>query len=133
MSATFYSGFETKSAALDFLLEQIYEGFQIKSSICVVLKDEGLISEYKFLQKKKYFDNKQIEYLYSKNISLQESGPQKHYDEIHILSDKVSDLDADSDNVYVYTTKSDAAINEASRKLYANLKEKNIELKHMAI
>lgn len=133
MSATFYSGFETKSAALDFLLEQIYEGFQIKSSICVVLKDEGLISEYKFLQKKKYYDNKQIEYLYSKNISLQESGPQEHYDEIHILSDKVSDLDADSDNVYVYTTKSDAAINEASRKLYANLKEKNIELKHMAI
>ena len=133
MSATFFSGFETKSSALDFLLEQIYEGLQTKRSICVVLKDEGLVSEYKFLQKKKYFDTKQIEYLYSRNIALQESEPNENYDEVHILSDRITDINAVSENIFVYTTKSDAAINEASRKLYASLKEKQIELKHTAV
>jgi len=133
MSATFFSGFETKSSALDFLLEQIYEGLQTKRSICVVLKDEGLVSEYKFLQKKKYFDTKQIEYLYSRNIALQESEPTENYDEVHILSDRITDMDVASENIFVYTTKSDASINEASRKLYASLKEKQIELKHTAV
>jgi len=133
MSATFFSGFETKSSALNFLLEQIYEGFQTKRSVCVVLKDEGLVSEYKFLQKKKYFDTKQIEYLYNRNIALQESEPTENYDEVHILSDRITDMDVASENIFVYTTKSDAAINEASRKLYANLKEKQIELKHTAV
>ena len=133
MSATFFSGFETKSSALNFLLEQIYEGFQTKRSVCVVLKDEGLVSEYKFLQKKKYFDTKQIEYLYSRNIALQESEPTENYDEVHILSDRITDMDVASENIFVYTTKSDASINEASRKLYASLKEKQIELKHTAV
>ena len=133
MSATFFSGFETKSSALNFLLEQIYEGFQTKRSVCVVLKDEGLVSEYKFLQKKKYFDTKQIEYLYNRNIALQESEPTENYDEVHILSDRITDMDVTSDNIFVYTTKSDVAINEASRKLYASLKEKQIELKHTAV
>ena len=133
MSATFFSGFETKSSALNFLLEQIYEGFQAKRSVCVVLKDEGLVSEYKFLQKKKYFDTKQIEYLYNRNIALQESEPTENYDEVHILSDRITDMDVTSDNIFVYTTKSDVAINEASRKLYASLKEKQIELKHTAV
>ena len=133
MSATFFSGFETKKSALDFLLEQIYEGFQTKRSICVVLKDEELVSEYKFLQKKKYFDTKQIEYLYNRNITLQESEPSKNYDEVHIMSDRITDINAVSENIFVYTTKSDAAINEASRKLYASLKEKQIELKHTAV
>jgi len=133
MSATFFSGFETKSSALNFLLEQIYEGLQTKRSVCVVLKDEGLVSEYKFLQKKKYFDTKQIEYLYSRNIALQESEPTENYDEVHILSDRITDMDVASENIFVYTTKSDASINEASRKLYASLKEKQIELKHTAV
>jgi hypothetical protein len=133
MSATFFSGFETKSSALNFLLEQIYEGLQTKRSVCVVLKDEGLVSEYKFLQKKKYFDTKQIEYLYSRNIALQESEPTENYDEVHILSDRITDIDVASENIFVYTTKSDASINEASRKLYASLKEKQIELKHTAV
>jgi len=133
MSATFFSGFETKSSALNFLLEQIYEGFQTKRSVCVVLKDEGLVSEYKFLQKKKYFDTKQIEYLYNRNIALQESEPTENYDEVHILSDRITDMDVASENIFVYTTKSDTAINEASRKLYASLKEKQIELKHTAV
>lgn len=133
MSATFFSGFETKSSALNFLLEQIYEGLQTKRSVCVVLKDEGLVSEYKFLQKKKYFDTKQIEYLYSRNIALQESEPTENYDEVHILSDRITDMDVASENIFVYTTTSDAAINEASRKLYASLKEKQIELKHTAV
>ena len=133
MSATFFSGFETKSSALNFLLEQIYEGFQTKRSVCVVLKDEGLVSEYKFLQKKKYFDTKQIEYLYNRNIALQESEPSEKYDEVHILSDRITDMDVASENIFVYTTKSDEAINEASRKLYASLKEKQIELKHTAV
>jgi hypothetical protein len=114
-------------------LEQIYEGLQTKRSVCVVLKDEGLVSEYKFLQKKKYFDTKQIEYLYSRNIALQESEPTENYDEVHILSDRITDMDVASENIFVYTTKSDAAINEASRKLYASLKEKQIELKHTAV
>ena len=133
MSATFFSRFETKSSALNFLLEQIYEGLQTKRSVCVVLKDEGLVSEYKFLQKKKYFDTKQIEYLYSRNIALQESEPTENYDEVHILSDRITDMDVASENIFVYTTKSDVAINEASRKLYASLKEKQIELKHTAV
>jgi len=133
MSATFFSGFETKSSALNFLLEQIYEGLQTKRSVCVVLKDEGLVSEYKFLQKKKYFDTKQIEYLYSRNIALQESEPNENYDEVHILSDRITDINVVSDNIFVYTTKSYASINEASRKLYASLKEKQIELKHTAV
>ena len=133
MSATFFSGFETKSSALNFLLEQIYEGLQTKRSVCVVLKDEGLVSEYKFLQKKKYFDTKQIEYLYNRNIALQESEPTENYDEVHILSDRITDMDVASENIFVYTTKSDASINEASRKLYASLKEKQIELKHTAV
>ena len=42
-------------------------------------------------------------------------------------------MDVASENIFVYTTKSDAAINEASRKLYASLKEKQIELKHTAV
>ena len=99
----------------------------------MVLKDEELVSEYKFLQKKKYFDTKQIEYLYNRNIALQELEPSKNYDEVHILSDRITDINAVSENIFVYTTKSDAAINEASRKLYASLKEKQIELKHTAV
>ena len=38
-----------------------------------------------------------------------------------------------SDEVYVYTTSSDEAVNKASRELYANLKKDNFELKHEAI
>ena len=93
MAATFYSGFKSKKSAIDFLLDNIYSGFQMKRSVCVVLKDEGHSKNLKDAQKQKYFENRKIEYLYDDNISVLEEQPKDSFDEIHIFSDKVSNLD----------------------------------------
>ena len=108
MAATFFSGFKDEQSALTFLLEQIYEGFQMQNSICVVLKDEKHCNEFKRAQQQKYFENGKIEYLYDENISLLDSNPADEFDEIHILSDKVLELPTTiCENVYVYTTQAD--------------------------
>ena len=85
MAATFFSGFKDEQSALAFLLEQIYEGFQMQSSICVILKDEKHCDEFKKAQQQKYFEKGKIEYLYDENISLLDSKPADEFDEIHIL------------------------------------------------
>ncbi len=134
MAATFYSGFKSKKSALDFLLDNIYSGFQMKRSICVVLKDEDHSKNLKNAQKQKYFENSKIEYLYDDNISVMEEQPEDSFDEIHIFSDKVSNLDEYKEvEIYIYTTEADDEINDASRKLYANLKTNNFELNHERI
>ena len=134
MAATFYSGFKSKKSALDFLLDNIYSGFQMKRSICVVLKDEDHSKNLKNAQKQKYFENSKIEYLYDDNISVMEEQPKDSFDEIHIFSDKVSSLDEyEKAEIYIYTTEADDEINNASRKLYANLKTNNFELNHERI
>ena len=134
MAATFYSGFKSKKSALDFLLDNIYSGFQMKRSICVVLKDEDHSKNLKNAQKQKYFENSKIEYLYDDNISVMEEQPKDSFDEIHIFSDKVSNLDEyEKAEIYIYTTEADDEINDASRKLYANLKTNNFELNHERI
>ena len=134
MAATFYSGFKSKKSALDFLLDNIYSGFQMKRSICVVLKDEDHSKNLKNAQKQKYFENSKIEYLYDDNISVMEEQPKDSFDEIHIFSDKVSSLDEyEKAEIYIYTTEADDEINDASRKLYANLKTNNFELNHERI
>ena len=134
MAATFFSGFKDEQSALTFLLEQIYEGFQMQNSICVVLKDEKHCNEFKRAQQQKYFENGKIEYLYDENISLLDSKPADEFDEIHILSDKVLELSTSvCENVYVYTTQADEAITKASRELYANLKKNNFDLSHEAV
>ena len=134
MAATFYSGFKSKKSALDFLLDNIYSGFQMKRSICVVLKDEDHSRNLKNAQKQKYFENSKIEYLYDDNISVMEEQPEDSFDEIHIFSDKVSNLDEYKEvEIYIYTTEADDEINDASRKLYANLKTNNFKLNHERI
>ena len=134
MAVTFYSGFKSKKSALDFLLDNIYSGFQMKRSICVVLKDEDQSKNLKNAQKQKYFENSKIEYLYDDNISVMEEQPEDSFDEIHIFSDKVSNLDEYKEvEIYIYTTEADDEINDASRKLYANLKTNNFELNHERI
>lgn len=134
MAATFFSGFKDQGSALNYLLDKIYAGFQMQSSICVVLKDEEHCAEFKRGQKQKYFENAKIEYLYDDNIAFINEQPAGHYDEVHILSDKVLELPLDvCDNIFVYTTSADEKINKASRTLYANLKKDNIELNHKAI
>lgn len=134
MAATFFSGFKDQGSALNYLLDKIYAGFQMQSSICVVLKDEEHCAEFKRGQKQKYFENAKIEYLYDDNIAFINEQPAGHYDEVHILSDKVLELALDvCDNIFVYTTSADEEINKASRTLYANLKKNNIELNHKAI
>jgi hypothetical protein len=134
MAATFFSGFKDQGSALNYLLDKIYAGFQMQSSICVVLKDEEHCAEFKRGQKQKYFENAKIEYLYDDNIAFISEQPAGHYDEVHILSDKVLELALDvCDNIFVYTTSADEEINKASRTLYANLKKNNIELNHKAI
>ena len=134
MAATFYSGFKSKKSALDFLLDNIYSGFQMKRSICVVLKDEDHSKNLKNAQKQKYFENSKIEYLYDDNISVMEEQPKDHFDEIHIFSDKISYLNEyEEAEIYIYTTEADNEINDASRKLYANLKTNNFELNHERI
>ena len=134
MAATFFSGFKDQGSALNYLLDKIYAGFQMQSSICVVLKDEEHCAEFKRGQKQKYFENARIEYLYDDNIAFINEQPAGHYDEVHILSDKVLELPLDvCDNIFVYTTSADEEINKASRTLYANLKKDNIELNHKAI
>ena len=134
MSATFYSGFKDTDSVLSFLMDNIYSAFQMRSNICVVLKDSQSKQDFEVKQKQKYFENSKIEYLYTKNIEFLETEPQQHFDEIHIFSDKVANLDINlSKNVYVYTTSADEEVNKASRTLYTNLKLKNFELKHEAI
>ena len=134
MAATFFSGFKDEQSALAFLLEQIYEGFQIQSSICVILKDEKHCDEFKRAQLQKYFEKGKIEYLYDENISLLDCKPADEFDEIHILSDKVIELPTNvCENVYVYTTKANEDITKASRELYANLKKNNFDLSHEAV
>jgi|TARA_B100001093_G_C26839541_1_gene1019912 hypothetical protein len=134
MAATFFSGFKDQGSALNYLLDKIYAGFQMQSSICVVLKDEEHCAEFKRGQKQKYFENAKIEYLYDDNIAFISEQPAGHYDEVHILSDKVLELPLNvCDNIFVYTTSADEEINKASRTLYANLKKNNIELNHKAI
>tara|TARA_B100000073_G_C23480959_1_gene471541 strand:+ start:282 stop:686 length:405 start_codon:yes stop_codon:yes gene_type:complete len=134
MAATFYSGFKSKRSALNFLLDNLYSGFQMKKNICVVLKDKAHSESLKEAQRNKYFENSKIEYLYDLNISILEEQPKDNFDEIHIFSDKVSNLDScQKAEVYVYTTEVDIEINDASRKLYANLKTNNFELNHERI
>lgn len=134
MAATFFSGFKDQESALNFLLEKIYAGFQMQSSICVVLKDEEHCADFRKSQHKKYFENAKIEYLYDENISFINEQPAGHFDEVHILSDKVLELPLDvCENIFVYTTSADEEITKASRELYANLKKNNIELNHKAI
>ena len=134
MAATFFSGFKDEQSALTFLLEQIYEGFQMQNSICVVLKDEKHCNEFKRAQQQKYFEKGKIEYLYDENISILDTKPTDEFDEIHILSDKVLELPTNvCENVYVYTTKADEDITKASRELYANLKNNNFDLSHEAV
>lgn len=134
MSATFYSGFKDTDSVLSFLMDNIYSAFQMRSNICVVLKDSQSKQDFEVKQKQKYFENSKIEYLYAKNIEFLETEPQEQFDEIHIFSDKVANLDINlSKNVYVYTTSVDEDVNKASRTLYTNLKLKNFELKHEAI
>ena len=134
MAATFYSGFKSKKSAIDFLLDNIYSGFQMKRSVCVVLKDEGHSKNLKDAQKQKYFENRKIEYLYDDNISVLEEQPKDSFDEIHIFSDRVSNLNEyEEAEIYIYTTEADNEINDASRKLYANLKTNNFELNHERI
>ena len=134
MAATFFSGFKDEQTALAFLLEQIYEGFQMQSSICVILKDEKHCNDFKKAQQQKYFENGKIEYLHDANIYLLDSKPADSFDEIHILSDKVLELPTSAcENVYVYTTKADEDITKASRELYANLKKNNFDLSHEAV
>ena len=134
MSATFYSGFKDTDSVLSFLMDNIYSAFQMRSNICVVLKDSQSKQDFEVKQKQKYFENSRIEYLYAKNIEFLETEPQEQFDEIHIFSDKVANLDINlSKNVYVYTTSTDEDVNKASRTLYTNLKLKNFELKHEAI
>jgi len=106
----------------------------MKRSICVVLKDEDHSKNLKNAQKQKYFENSKIEYLYDDNISVMEEQPEDSFDEIHIFSDKVSNLDEYKEvEIYIYTTEADDEINDASRKLYANLKTNNFELNHERI
>ena len=63
-----------------------------------------------------------------------EEQPKDSFDEIHIFSDKVSNLDKCKEaEIYIYTTEADDEINDASRKLYANLKTNNFELNHERI
>ena len=134
MSATFYSGFKDTDSVLSFLMDNIYSAFQMRSNICVVLKDSQSKQDFEVKQKQKYFESSKIEYLYAKNIEFLETEPQEQFDEIHIFSDKVANLDINlSKNVYVYTTSTDEDVNKASRTLYTNLKLKNFELKHEAI
>ena len=134
MAATFFSGFKDELSALAFLLEQIYEGFQMQSSICVVLKDEKHCDEFKKIQQQKYFEKGKIEYLYDENISILDTKPTDEFDEIHILSDKVLEQPTNvCENVYVYTTKANEDITKASRELYANLKNNNFDLSHEAV
>ena len=134
MAATFFSGFKDEQSALTFLLEQIFEGFQMQNSICVVLKDEKHCDEFKKAQQQKYFENGKIEYLYDENISILDTKPTDEFDEIHILSDKVLELPTNvCENVYVYTTKANKDITKASRELYANLKKNNFDLSHEAV
>ena len=134
MSATFYSGFKDTDSVLSFLMDNIYSAFQMRSHICVVLKDSQSKQDFEVKQKQKYFENSKIEYLYAKNIEFLETEPQEQFDEIHIFSDKVANLDINlSKNVYVCTTLADEEVNKASRTLYTNLKLKNFELKHEAI
>ena len=134
MAATFFSGFKDEQSALAFLLEQIYEGFQMQNSICVILKDEKHCNEFKRAQQQKYFENGKIEYLYDENISILDTKPTDEFDEIHILSDKVLELPTNvCENVYVYTTKANEDITKASRELYANLKKNNFDLSHEAV
>ena len=134
MAAIFFSGFKDEQSALAFLQEQIYEGFQMQSSICVVLKDEKHCDEFKKAQQQKYFEKGKIEYLYDENISILDTKPTDEFDEIHILSDKVLELPTNvCENVYVYTTKADEDITKASRELYANLKKNNFDLSHEAV
>ena len=118
MSATFYSGFKDTDSVLSFLMDNIYSAFQMRSNICVVLKDSQSKQDFEVKQKQKYFENSKIEYLYAKNIEFLETEPQEQFDEIHIFSDKVANLDINlSKNVYVYTTSADEDVNKASRKI----------------
>ena len=134
MAATFYSGFKSKKSALDFLLDNIYSGFQMKRSICVVLKDEDHSRNLKNAQKQKYFENSKIEYLYDDNISVMEEQPKDHFDEIHIFSDKISNLNEyEEAEIYIYTTEADNNILKTSRELYSKLQKANIEVKHEKI
>ena len=134
MAATFFSGFKDEQSALAFLPEQIYEGFQMQSSICVVLKDEKHCDEFKKAQQQKYFEKGKIEYLYDENISILDTKPTGEFDEIHILSDKVLELPTNvCENVYVYTSKANEDITKASRELYDNLKKNNFDLSHEAV
>jgi len=52
MAATFFSGFKDQESALNFLLEKIYAGFQMQSSICVVLKDEEHCTDFRKTSKR---------------------------------------------------------------------------------
>ena len=55
-------------------------------------------------------------------------------DQIHIFSDKITDLDPNNhQNIFVYTTEANENINSAARKLYTNLKKKNYDIKHQRV
>ena len=69
-----------------------------------------------------------------KNLTTITDKFEGEFDEIHIFSDKISDLPGSlNDNTFVYTLKSDEAINNASRELYTNLKNKGVNVLHEVI
>ena len=134
MAVTFYSGFKDKFHALDFLTDNVFTGFQIKNKICIALKGDHELEEFSFLRNKKFFETKKIEFLCLKNLTTITDKFEGEFDEIHIFSDKIGDLpESLNDNTFVYTLKSDEAINNASRELYTNLKNKGVNVLHEAI
>ena len=134
MSVTFFSGFSNKIEAFEFIAENIFTGFQVKNKICVAFKNSEELGDFNSLRDRKFFETKKIEFLCIKNLSLITEQIEEGFDEIHIFSDKILDLnEVANENTFVYTLQSDEEINNASRKLYANLKDKGINVIHEAV
>ena len=133
MEISFFSGYKNTHEALDHLAENLYENFQLKTKVYVALGNDQLVDSLKRLRKFKFLETKQLEYMHDKNIDYY-APMDANADQIHIFSDKITDLDPNNhQNIFVYTTEADENINSAARKLYTNLKKKNYDIKHQRV
>tara|TARA_B100001027_G_scaffold47311_1_gene31063 strand:+ start:306 stop:707 length:402 start_codon:yes stop_codon:yes gene_type:complete len=133
MEISFFSGYKNTHEVLDHLAENLYENFQLKTKVCIALGNDQLINSLKRLRKFKFLKTKQLEYMHEKNIDYY-AHMDANADHIHILSDKITDLDPNKhQNIFVYTTEADKNINSAARKLYTNLKKKNYDIRHQRV
>ena len=133
MEISFFSGHKNTHEALNHIAENLYENFQLRTKVCVALGNDQLVHNLKRLRKFKFLETKQLEYMHDKNIDYY-APMDANADQIHIFSDKITDLDPNKhQNIFVYTTEADENINSAARKLYTNLKKKNYDIKHQRV